>query len=147
MLRMPSLRFAVPTLAAAALLTGASTALAAPDPMVLGLWKIEQARAAPLQHKLNARIDFRPDGQIVANGGCNSITGSYTLEGGTLKLGALAVTRKVCNEALMEQEDRVISALERSVHARVPPHGLLELKDELGTVMLRGSRPEATPAQ
>lgn len=142
---MRSLRTAAPTLAAAVLLTGA--AVAAPDPQVLGLWKIEQARAAPLPHKLNARIDFRPDGQMLAHGGCNSITGRYTLEGNTLKLGALAVTRKICPDELMEQEDRVISALERAVHARVPPHGLLELKDELGTVMLRGSRVDAAPAQ
>jgi len=118
-----------------------------PDPAVLGVWKIEQARAAPLLHKLNARLDFAPDGRLVGNGGCNGITSAYTLQGNRLTLGPLATTRKTCNEALMEQEDRVLTALERAVTARVPPHGLLELLDADGTVLLRGSRlPPASAA-
>ena len=107
-----------------------------PDPAVLGLWKIEQARAAPLLHKLNARLDFAPDGRLVGNGGCNSLTSAYTLQGNRLTLGPLATTRKTCAEALMEQEDRVLTALERAVTARVPPHGLLELLDADGTCLL-----------
>ena len=125
----------------------AQSAAAAPDPKVLGLWKIEQARAAPLLYKLNARLDFGPDGKLVGNGGCNSIMSSYTLEANTLKLGVPASTRKVCPDALMEQEDRVLSALERAVAARVPDHGLLELLDADGTVLLRGSRVGAQSAQ
>lgn len=117
-------------------------ATAAPDPKVLGQWKIEQARAAPLLHKLNARIDFGAEGRLSANGGCNSISSSYTLEANALKLGPLAVGRKACPEALMEQEDRVITALERATSARVPGHGLLELLDADGTVLLRASRLE-----
>ena len=117
-----------------------------PDPAVLGLWKIEQARAAPLLHKLNARLDFAPDGRLVGNGGCNGITSAYTLQGNRLTLGPLATTRKTCNEVLMEQEDRVLTALERAVTARVPPHGLLELLDADGTVLLRGSRLAPTSA-
>lgn len=112
----------------------------APDPRVLGTWKIEQARAAPIVHKLNARISFGKDGQLSANGGCNSIASPYTLAGNRLKLGSLAISRKACNEVLMEQEDRVITALERAVGAAVPPHGLLELSDENGTVLLRATR-------
>lgn len=128
---------------AAAMLAPARAA--APDPAVLGLWKIEQARAAPLLHKLNARIDFGSDGRFNANGGCNPIASSYALDGNALRLGPLATGRKVCPEALMEQEDRVLTALERAVGARVPPHGLLELIDANGTVLLRASRMPAAP--
>lgn len=115
---------------------------AAPDPQVLGQWKIEQARAAPIVHKLNARLNFGKDGQFSANGGCNGITSRYTLAGNKLVLGPLVATRKHCGEVLMEQEDRVLTALERAVGARVPPHGLLELSDENGTVLLRAMRVE-----
>src|SRR5687767_11011553 len=110
-----------PATAAAPAATAAAPA-APPDPAVLGLWKIEQARAAPLLHKLNARLDFAPDGRLAGNGGCNSITSAYTLQGSRLTLGPLATTRKTCSEVLMEQEDRVLTALERAVTARVPPH-------------------------
>jgi heat shock protein HslJ len=132
---------------AAAPVPVATQPAAPPDPAVLGGWKIEQARAAPLLHKLNARLDFGAEGRLVGNGGCNAITSSYTLAGNRLTLGPVATTRKTCNEVLMEQEDRVLSALERAVTARVPPHGLLELLDADGTVMLRGSRlPPASAA-
>lgn len=120
--------------------TAATRPAAPPDPAVLGLWKIEQARGAPLLHKLNARLDFGAGGRLAANGGCNSIASTYTLEANRLTLGALATTRKACNEALMEQEDRVLTALERATTARVPPHGLLELLDADGAVLLRASR-------
>jgi heat shock protein HslJ len=135
-----------PAQAAAPAPTGAKPPVA-PDPAVLGVWKIEQARAAPLLHKLNARLDFGPGGRLAGNGGCNGITSSYTLAGNRLTLGPLATTRKTCTDALMEQEDRVLTALERAVTARVPPHGLLELLDADGTVLLRGSRlPPASSA-
>ena len=131
----------------AALVAAAFTlpAAAAPDDKVLGLWKIEQARSAPLLHKLNARIDFGADGRFSANGGCNAIAARYTLEGNALRLGPLATGRKACPEALMEQEDRVLTALERAASARVPDHGLLELLDADGTVLLRASRVPPTP--
>ncbi|MBA3597864.1 MAG: META domain-containing protein [Methylibium sp.] len=121
-----------------------TAATAAPDPQVLGLWKIEQARAAPIVHKLNARLNFDGKGRLTGSGGCNSIAGSYALAGNRLELGPLVTTRKHCGEVLMEQEDRVLTALERAVGARVPPHGLLELSDENGTVLLRATRVEAT---
>ncbi len=118
---------------------------AAPDPKVLGLWKIEQARAAPLLHKLNARLAFGSDGKLSGNGGCNNVSSVYTLEANQLELGPLVTSRKACGDALMEQEDRVLTALERARVARVPAHGLLELLDADGTVLLRGSRLEAQP--
>jgi heat shock protein HslJ len=116
----------------------------APDPQVLGLWRIEQARAAPIAHKLNARLEFGKDGRLSGSGGCNSIAAPYTLAGNILTLGRIVTTRKHCGEVLMEQEDRVLTALERSVGASVPPHGLLELSDGNGTVLLRATRVEAT---
>lgn len=122
----------------------ASAAATAPQAQVLGLWKIEQARSAPVIHKLNARLDFGADGRLTGSGGCNSLASSYTLAGTRLELGPVIATRKHCGEVLMEQEDRVITALERAVGAQVPPHGLLELSDENGTVLLRATR---LPAQ
>lgn len=122
----------------------ATARTAAPDPQVLGPWKIEQARAAPIVHKLNARLNFGADGRLSGSGGCNSIASNYTLAGNKLELGPVIATRKHCGEVLMEQEDRVLTALERAVGARVPPHGLLELSDENGTVLLRATRVEAT---
>lgn len=112
----------------------------APDPKVLGAWRIEQARSAPLTDKRAARIDFGPDGRLSGNASCNSFGASYTLAGDKLRIGRIATTRKACGEALMEQEDRVLTALERAARATVPPHGFLTLQDADGAVLMRASR-------
>lgn len=114
-----------------------------PDPKVLGLWIIEQARSAPLLDKRKARIDFAPDGTLVGHGSCNTLRARYTLEGDRLKVGAIVTTRMACGDALMEQEDRVLTALERAARAFVPPHGFLTLQDADGAVLMRASRPDA----
>jgi heat shock protein HslJ len=116
---------------------------AAPDPKVLGAWRIEQARSAPLIDKRAARLDFSTDGRLSGNASCNGMTASYTLAGDKLTIGKIATTRKACSEALMEQEDRVLTALERAARATVPPHGFLTLHDADGAVLMRASRFDA----
>ncbi len=121
---------------------------AAPDPAVLGAWVIEQARSAPLTDKSRARLVFGPNGALSGHGSCNSLRASYTLEGNALKIGAIAATRMACSEATMEQEDRVLTALERARRAAVPPHGFLTLWDADGAVLMRASRaPDLHPRE
>lgn len=133
---------AAPPASAAA--SGAEPAAAAtvPDPAVLGLWIIEQARSAPVLDKRVARLEFGADGALTGHGGCNRLSASYTLEGNMLRIGPIGTTRMACSETLMEQEDRVLTALERAARAAVPPHGFLTLWDADGAVLLRASRAE-----
>jgi heat shock protein HslJ len=122
--------------------------VAAPDPAVLGAWVIEQARSAPLTDKSKARLVFGPDGAMSGHASCNTMRGRYTLEGNALKIGAIATTRMICSEAQLEQEDRVLTALERARRAAVPPHGFLTLWDADGAVLMRASRaPELHPRE
>ncbi len=115
---------------------------AAPDPAVLGRWVIEQARSAPLTDKRQAHLVFGADGTLSGHGSCNTLRARYTLAGQALKIDAIATTRMACGEALMEQEDRVLTALERAARAAVPAHGFLTLWDADGAVLLRASRAE-----
>ncbi len=41
---------------------------------------------------------------ILVNAGCNSMRGSYSVEAGSLMVGAMASTMMMCEDALMEQE-------------------------------------------
>ncbi len=52
------------------------------------------------------------DGQISGSGGCNSFHGSYTQAGKALTIQPLASTRKVCEDALMVQEQEFLKALQ-----------------------------------
>lgn len=44
------------------------------------------------------------DGQVSANGGCNSMSGAYTIVNGMLIAGQLATTEMACDPALMAQD-------------------------------------------
>lgn len=133
---------AAPPTAQAASAPAPAAPAAPPDPQVLGAWRIEQARSAPLVDKRSARLNFAPDGTLGGNGSCNTLRGRYTLEGNQLRIGPIVTTRMACGDALMEQEDRVLTALERATRATVPPHGFLTLQDADGAVLLRAARVE-----
>lgn len=103
-------------------------------------WRIVQARTEPMLDTRRARLDFRVDGRLVGHTSCNSLTASYTLDGDRLKVGPVVTTRMACARLQMEQEDRVLTALELAVTARVRPDGLLELRDADGRGVLRAVR-------
>ena len=107
---------------------------------VLGLWRVEQARTEPILDKRRARIEFGADGKLSGHTSCNTLSASYTLEGSTLKVGPVVTTRMACAQLQMEQEDRVLTALELAASARVRDDGLLELRDDEGRGLLRATR-------
>jgi heat shock protein HslJ len=100
---------------------------------------------APVPAPTPPNVAAAPDGQLAGNGSCNTLRGRYTLSGNTLKIGPIVTTRMACATPTMEQEDRVLTALERAATARVPPHGFLTLADADGAVLLRASRLGAKP--
>jgi heat shock protein HslJ len=123
-------------------------ALAACAPMsnaqtagVLGPWRIDQARSEPILDRQRARIDLASDGRFSGHTSCNTMNGSYTLNGDRIRFGPAATTRMACAESQREQEDRILTALELAATARVRPDGLLELRDAEGRGLLRASRP------
>lgn len=60
-----------------------------------------------------SQLTLRVNGdQVSGNAGCNEFTGSIESQGDTLHISQLAVTRKLCPESLMHQEQQYISSLE-----------------------------------
>jgi heat shock protein HslJ len=107
---------------------------------VYGAWRIEQARVEPVYDRARARLEFGPDGVLSGHTGCNTLQARYTLQGAQLVLGTLTVAAARCGRLQMEQEDRILSALEAVVTARVRTDGLLELRDADGRGVLRATR-------
>ncbi len=135
----------LPLTAAALLLpalAGAQAPAATPDPLALqGAWRIEQARTEPLLDKRHARLEFHADGRLSGHTSCNTLQARYQIDAGhRITLGPVATTRQRCAPLQMEQEDRVLTALELAATARVRPDGLLELRDADGRGVLRGTR-------
>jgi len=78
-------------------------------------------------------IQFR-DGRAAGHSGCNRFTGSYTLEGESLKFGPLASTKMACTPEHMEQERAWFQMLEQ-VRGFEATHLVLKLKAGDGKVI------------
>ncbi|WP_339529209.1 META domain-containing protein [Pseudomonas mucidolens] len=74
---------------------------------------VEWIGERPLMDYAHLTVTLGADGRAYGNGGCNHWFAPYTLEGDTLSFGKIGSTRKLCPEALMEQEQRFFKALER----------------------------------
>ena len=55
------------------------------------------------------------DGQVSGSAGCNMFHGTYATDGGQIKVGPLATTRRACDEPLMIQEREFLAALASAV--------------------------------
>ena len=105
---------------------------------LLGAWTLEYVEDRPVIDRSPAYIEFDAEGRASGQATCNRMTGSYTVDGAALTLGPMAVTRMMCPEALMEQEQRVLAALEKVASWRID-QGMLTLEDAGGEPVFRAS--------
>lgn len=123
-----------------------ASAAASPQASVLGAWKIVQARTEPILDQRYARLELGTDGRLGGHTSCNSMSAPYTLDGSRIRIGAIVTSRMACSQAKLEQEDRILTALESAVTAIVRGDGLLEIRDSEGRGLLRAIRFEAEAA-
>jgi putative lipoprotein len=57
------------------------------------------------------RLEFLDGGRIAGFTGCNMLSGSWRLEGGELRFGAIATTKRMCLGPAGEIEKRLVAAL------------------------------------
>jgi heat shock protein HslJ len=143
-MRLIPCSLALSALAACAAPPSAEPAAPPASRAVTGVWVIEQARTEPILDKRRARLVLGTDGRLSGHTSCNVMNGPYTLSGDKIKIGAIATTRMACGPQLLEQEDRILTALELAATARVRPDGLLELRDADGRGVLRATRAPET---
>ena len=88
---------------------------------------------------------FTADGQVAGSGGCNAYTGSYTVDGATIKIGPLASTQKLCNtpDGVDTQEQQFLAAMDAATTYAINGD-TLELRDDSGALQVSFA---AGPAQ
>lgn len=92
-------------------------------------------------------LEFSNDGQVSGNGGCNSYSGAYQIQEGTLMLGEVISTLMACvDTALMDQEILYLDALQTVSDFTIDGDHLTITYDE-GQGALNFVRAEGTPEQ
>jgi heat shock protein HslJ/uncharacterized membrane protein len=74
-------------------------------------WRLEELAGAKVLSGSSATLEFSSEGRAGGSGSCNRFNGVVTIEGGSIRFGGLAATRKACAEAVMRQEESYFSAL------------------------------------
>jgi heat shock protein HslJ len=111
-----------------------------PD-VLLGHWTLTAVAALTVGDRpgeRQAHIVFQPTGSVAGSDGCNTINGSYTLAGGSLKFGPLMGTLRSC--ALPNSLDRQFREALMVTRGWKVAADELTLLDEKGTVLARLQR-------
>ena len=74
-------------------------------------WTLVSVGGAPVVESAGAGLNFDAGGGVSGSTGCNSASGSFSVDGPALTFGPLATTRMACEELLMAQEAAVLQAL------------------------------------
>ncbi|MEV0567249.1 META domain-containing protein [Dactylosporangium sp. NPDC050588] len=87
---------------------------------------------------VRAYLTFTIDGKVTGSGGCNSLTGTYTVDTETITFTAMASTRKACSEAGIV-ESKVLHVLQGTVQFRIEAsHLTLTAADGTGLRLTAG---------
>jgi heat shock protein HslJ len=105
---------------------------------LIGNWRIEMIKNKPVVDFSAASLRFEIGGKLSGNASCNGLSSSYIVDGNKVALNEGAVTRKMCLDALMEQESRMLSAMKDVRTARIEG-AMLYLEGEGGKLIYKAA--------
>ncbi|RTL50756.1 MAG: META domain-containing protein [Bradyrhizobiaceae bacterium] len=127
-------------LAALAIVLSVTAAIAAPASPA-GKWLAEDIDGGGVIDRLQTTLEIREDGIVTGMGGCNRYTGSANVGSGTIRFHPMASTRMACSPAVMNQENKFHTALEKVRAWRIDEQQRkLFLLDDGGFDIIRLSR-------
>ncbi|MFF5230716.1 META domain-containing protein [Dactylosporangium sp. NPDC000521] len=125
-------------------------AAAEPDPQLAETeWTVDTLidgqTAGSMPAGVRAYLTFTIDGKVTGFGGCNNLTGTYTVDAETITFTAMGSTRKACSDAGMV-ENKVLHVLQGTVQFRMEA-GQLTLTAADGTgLRLTAGRASPSPS-
>lgn len=128
--------------ALATLLAGCAGVKGTVPPNLVGTaWLVEDLEGRGVIDDLQSTLEFAEEGKAAGNLGCNRFTTGVTQSGPLLSFGMLASTRRMCPEAIMDQEQRYSSVLQKT-RGSLLDGDLLYLLDQRGARLARLVRME-----
>lgn len=117
--------------------TGAAEMQSPMDGLAGGEWVVEDINGGGVIDFSRTTVTFGDDGLVAGMASCNNYNASYEAGEGTLTVGPAAATRKMCAEALMNQETAFLNALEGVSSWQITPEGTLELSGDVVSIIAR----------
>ena len=99
-------------------------------------WRLEDLGGAGVIDDAQATLEFADGGGVSGNGSCNQFRGTVTVTGRAISFGPLAMTRKACPEAIMNQENAFLAALGQAERFEVKD-SMLYIQSKGGSAPLR----------
>lgn len=95
-------------------------------------WRLTDAAGVPASDEAGAFVGFGDDGTVTGTTGCNSFTGPYEADGGSIDIGPLATTLAACpSDSLAAQEAALLAGLESATEWSIAGD-ILSLTDPQG---------------
>jgi heat shock protein HslJ len=111
-------------------------------PLTGTAWVADEIDGQRVVDGVVSTIAFDGWAQAVGSTGCNRYVAPFHIAGSTLRLGDIAVTRRACPPAVMDQEHRFVVSL-GAIRAYHQEGETLWLLDEAGHVLVRLTRTQA----
>ncbi|SEL41873.1 Heat shock protein HslJ [Roseovarius azorensis] len=114
-----------------------------PADLLIGpAWQVTALGQAELVEPERLSLNFITPGRVAGSSGCNRLVGGFTLTGEGLQFGAMGSTLMACPEPLMEQERRMLDALEQITRFDISEDGALQLiGGDHDAVLIEARRP------
>ena len=103
-------------------------------------WLVKDIAGRGVVKDSQATIRFDEGGRVSGSTGCNRFNGAVTIEGGNIKFGQMATTKRGCIPSLMDQELRFLKAMEEVRSFTISKDGLLYLYGPNSEPLFRLSR-------
>ena len=111
------------------------------DDTVVGVWRlVELDGQAPLEAGRDLSVTFFTRNRLGGWAGCNSLAGTYNVNGDQLVTTVNTVTNRDCREAQRDQGQRFISILQEADSWRIGEEQLTITSDTAGVFVLSRAR-------
>jgi len=112
------------------------------DLLIGPIWQVTGLGDSPLVEPERLSLTFAAPDRVAGSTGCNRMVGGFNLTGEGIHFGAMSSTMMACPAPLMEQERRMLDALEQVTRFDIADDGALYLMgDETGAPLLIARRP------